>query len=142
MNWSVKRAYDDLGGWIPCSTDSENADSTLTFASKQEAIEETSRRNALETVEIKQEELVVGFKSDGDSFCFLLGDTKAESQEGWVLFQGVPVKVNVCDISSQDSDSTIVEDKRILVRVTYSTGVEHCWPKYTCFDLTDLPDNV
>jgi len=143
MNWSVKRAYCSRGGWIPCSADSEHADSTVTFTGKQEAIEETVKRNSTENFEIKQEEVVVGFKgNDRNLDCFFVGSSRAETDEGWVLYQGVPVKANVSDINHNFSDCLIVEDKRILSRVTYSTGIEHCWPEYTCFDLTGLPDNV
>ena len=143
MNWSVKRAYDGRGGWIPCSADSANADHTVMFAGRREAIKETSRRNAFETFKIKQEELVVGFKSDdGNLTSFFVGRSRAESDEGWVSYHGVPIKINICDISSDYSGCMIVEDRRILARVTYSTGIEKTWPEYTCFDLTNLPDNV
>lgn len=142
MKWSIKRAYDGRGGWIPCLADSENAGG-IVFAGRQEATEETIRRNACERFEIRQEELVVGFKGhDGNLVCFLVGISRAESDEGWVLYHGVPVKANICDISSNYSDCMVVEDKQILTRVTYSTGVEQLWPEYACFDLSDLPDNV
>ena len=115
MNWSVKRAYNSRGGWIPCHSNSENADRGFTFRTKQEAIDETTRRNALETFEIKQEEVVFGFKGDGGNLvCFLVGASRAETDEGWVLFHGVPIRANVCDISSNYEDCMIVEDKRII----------------------------
>jgi len=143
LDWSIKRAYDGRGGWIPCNCDSENADGTLTFTSKQEAIEETIRRNTSETFVIEQKDLVVGFKGDNEKLaCFFIGASRAEADEGWVLFHDAPVMVNVNDISYNYSECMIVEDKRILSRVTYSTGIEQTWPEYTCFNLIDLPNNV
>jgi len=144
MEWSIKRAYDGDGGWIPCGGVPEEADSSATFASRAAAIQETFRRNSCETVIIRAEDIVVGFKNDANtgSVFFLAGHLQTKCRKGWVLRKGIPVEAKTRDIDFVKRFGVTQGNTHYSIHRMLPEGVFLACDDYECFDLERLPDNV